>query len=808
MTKLQTSMVMLSVIIGGAIGLTSIAQAQIEEITITATKREASLQDVPIAVTAVSGEELNLANISDINDLQITAPSLYISTTNTPSVSTTIRIRGVGTTGNNVGLEGAVGVFLDGVYRSRAGIALGDLIDIERIEILRGPQGTLFGKNTSAGAISVVTKAPSNEYEGYGEVMVGNHDALKIKGMMNLPLIDDKLALRFSGATSERDGFLEDVVNGRTYNDRDRRTFKGQLLWTLNDDINIRVIADYAEADEHCCQTVRVFNGPTAPAVSAFALGSGNAFFSPPNPGAFKTSIDGPVFNEFRDRGFSVELNWDIGIGTLTSITSDRSFDSTTNNDVDFTGARILNQLTIFNNEQFSEELRVAGQIEGGGFLQSIDWLIGGYYSDEKFLRDNRPTFGADTDGYATLISGGSLAGVYLAGTGTSGIWHQEGDSKSVFGHVTFTLDDQWALTGGIRWNSDEKEGDGTLSVTHLATGPVLGALFPFLPPQHDYVASTSEEELSGTINLQYNWNDDIMTYVSYSRGYKAGGINLDRSAAGSLNAAIPVIAITSDPANLPYVAGTYATIPCGARGGAYLFTAVVGVAQEFYGCSPKDATFSPEFADSYEIGIRSSWFDHRLNFNVTAFYSLFEDFQLNTFDGLAFNIENVSGASTRGIEAEYVFRPIEGLSITGGVNWVEARYDDDVGPPSPADPPLGGKVLTNAPQFTGSTAITYERGLANTDLIWYSRAEMFMSTGRETGSDLDPAKHVGGRQIYNGRLGLRNDDTGWDLSVWCRNCLDKRYTTVIFDSVAQSGSYDAFIGNPMEWGLSASMRF
>lgn len=780
MRRLRKVSVSFGLVMVGSLALTGVSLAQVDEIVVTAQKREQSLQDVPIAITAISGEDLRLSGVQDVNDLQYSAPSLFVNTTNTPSTTTSFRIRGVGTTGNNVGLEGAVGFFLDGVYRSRAGIALSDLQDVERVEILRGPQGTLFGKNTSAGAISIITKKPSNDYEGSLEMEYGGHDLFRTRGMVNIPISPDVLALRMTGGYNKRDGFIDDIDDDDSYNDKDRWNIKGQALFTPNEDVEVRLIMDYTEADESCCSTVRKINGPTAPLVALLAAANGRTGPLEENLTKEKVSIDGLVSNDFEDWGFSGEVDWDIGEVTVTSITSYREHSAFNENDVDFTGAAILDQTTEFTNEQFTQEIRVGGYAEN--FIgKGLNWMAGFYYADEKFFRDNRLSFGAQGDVYAiTLLGlGGSPiippVGTYADGTGTLELYNQDGKSWSIFAHGTLDITDQLAITGGIRYNDEEKDGSGMITETHGAVGVPFGVL-PFLTPQQDYVASLNEDELTGTAKIQYRWTDDMMTYWSYSRGYKAGGINLDRSAAGP-----------------------------------EFGTSCVGtvVAAPFTACDPLDPTFSGEFADNWEGGIRSTWFDGMMTLNVTAFFEKFYDFQLNTFDGLNFTIENVPGATSKGIEAEWNIVPNDYITWTGGINWVKAQYNDSVGPPSPADPPLGGRVLTNAPKWTGVTAVNIvsDPVAAVLDLRVFARGELFFSSSRQTGSDLDPLKKEGSYVLFNSRVGVRSE-MGWETSVWCRNCFNEEYLSIAFDSVAQGGSYDGFVGNPREWGLMASYRF
>ena len=237
------------------------AAGEIEEITVTATKREESIQDVPIAISAFTGDDLERSGITDLEQLQQIAPSLSIYSSNTTTGGGTIRVRGVGTTGNNLGLEASVGSFLDGVYIPRAGLAMGDLVDIERVELLRGPQGTLFGKNTSAGALNIITKRPQFEWGGGFSTTYGSEGTTRVKGSITGPLVDEELAFRFAFSGNWADGYYDNFASPDTYAKMDRQTGRMQLLWTPMDDLEVRTIYDYTRRDESCCPASFKFLG-------------------------------------------------------------------------------------------------------------------------------------------------------------------------------------------------------------------------------------------------------------------------------------------------------------------------------------------------------------------------------------------------------------------------------------------------------------------------------------------------------------------------------------------------------------------
>lgn len=311
------------------VSMTSVAQAQDaqdretperEVIIVTATLRAADVQDIPIAVTAVSPDQLDRQNVQDIKSLTSISPSFNVQSSQTESQGTSIRIRGVGTTGNNTGLESSVGVFIDGVYQSRPGIALGDLLDLERLEILRGPQGTLFGRNTSAGALNLTTKRPDlTKVEAFGNFTYGNFDFFNVQAGVSVPLISDQLGLRLSGAYRKRDGYLNSVgVPGSESGNRDRYVIRGQLLWEPSPDVSIRLIGDYAKANENCCDAVIVRETELQPFFAFHGLANDGVAVSGQSALENRQTNSQQFLNNTEQYGFSGELKWDLGPVQLT----------------------------------------------------------------------------------------------------------------------------------------------------------------------------------------------------------------------------------------------------------------------------------------------------------------------------------------------------------------------------------------------------------------------------------------------------------------------------------------------------------
>lgn len=855
-----------------AFGFAGVAAAQdqgpttIDDIIVTAQKREQNLQDVPIVVTSLAAETLQDAGVRDIKDLQILTPGMTVTSTSSEA-STTARIRGVGTVGDNPGLESSVGVVIDGVYRSRNSVGFGDLGEMSRIEVLKGPQGTLFGKNTSAGVINIITEAPSFTPGANGEITLGNYGAVGISGSLTGP-ITDQLAFRLYGARRERDGFYDvNIGDGPRAETDDQNqnftTLRGQLLWLPNDNTSVRLIADYSQRDEYCCVGVQIRSGPTAAFIDLLSTGPG---ITPPAPGFGALPFsrlaysNRPTSQDIDDMGVSLEANIDLpslGGATLTSVTSWRDWNSELAQDIDYTGADIAYRRQDGENgygvENLTQEFRLAGQND------SFDWLFGLFATTETI--DRRDTFytGADYGAYISFLLTAQLnaatqalptppgaipisparIGCFTApgqtvpqlqgclygnpATPPTGIgfvngqsyrdtYEQTSDSFAIFTNNTWHVTEQLDLTLGLRYTMDEKSLDGHQQNTNnsgntcaaavgnaaviggaLGAGAVPGILGAFCLPftnaafNNRMVSEGHDDgELSGTIKAAYRINDSILTYVSYARGYKSFGFNMDRV----------------QVANVPV---------------ASLF-------------------FPSETVDSYEAGVKMTLVDRTLLLNATYFDQTFQNFQLNTFNGVGFTVEPIPELVSRGIDADMMwFTPVEGLSLQGGVTWTDAEYGNftaaDLQVPAnfPAASLLPGSRPSFAPEWSASLSVNFDRSIGHGLRAGFSLAGKYMSE-YNTGSDLLPFKLQDAFTTLNGRIMVGAEDEGWTLEVWGQNLTDEQYMQVGFNAPLQgtafqttptaSGpyagtyydpardtqTYNAFMGQPRTYG--ATLRF
>ena len=731
----------------------------IEEIVVTATKREASIQDIPIAISAFTGEDLSTRGITEVYDLQQVAPSLFVNHSNSTTNGGTLRIRGVGTTGNNVGLEASVGFFVDGIYRSRSGHALNDLVDVRRVEVLRGPQGTLFGKNTSAGAVRVISNRPEFEPSGSLSLSGGSLDTVRGDGAYTAP-ISDTAAFRIAGNFHKRDGYYEDIDTGDKYSKIDRYALKGQLLFQPDEDVDIRVILDYTNRDETCCPATYHYLGVTAPILRALG---GNPVVSKDGD----VGVNAPPFEEMEDYGATIEVSWDLGFADLQSITGIREFQVERGQDVDFSNVDIyLQGNTDEQFDIFSQEVHLVGGSD------NFDWLVGGIFGTEDITAKGRfLEIAGQGPAYFDLLlagGGGALTRLLSPGQGLRGAFKQDSSFFAFFTHNTWRMTEKFALTFGLRYSDEEKDGDSVINDTGGAdtvaeNWPCAALPIPTFCQNAGYSLSRSEDKITGTVKIAYQVAQDASVYGGFARGYKAGGFNLDPTSY-KLDAAGNVVTDSRE--------------------------------------------FVAEVMDSWEVGLKGLWAGGRVTTNFAAFSARIEDFQLNTFEGAFFTVNNVPKVKSKGLELEYAWQLTDGVLLGGGVALINTRYGGTAGS-EVNKPELDGMRITNAPKWQLSSSLLVERPLPMLgNFNWTLNLNWFHRSTHNTGSDLGPRKFQGAYSLWNGQLGIRRQDGAFEAFLWSTNLADERYKTVIFNSVSQADSRSTFVGAPRVWGLGFRTSF
>jgi outer membrane receptor protein involved in Fe transport len=841
----------------------------LSELVVTAQKREETMQDVPISLTALPEQLMRDNGVRDIKDMQVLVPGLTVTSTQNEAI-TTARIRGIGTVGDNAGLESSVGVVIDGVYRPRNSVGFGDLGELERIEVLKGPQGTVFGKNTSAGVINVITRRPGYETGVEGEFTIGNYGALGVSGAFNTAL-GDNAAMRVYAAKRKRDGFM-DVHTGagprqeEEDGDQNFHSLRGQLLLEPTENVDILLMTDFTSREENCCAAPTIVRGATAAIIDALAADEGVA---PAGSDPFdrQTWSNRSTEQDIKDKGVQGEVNWItpwFGGATFTSITASREWDSINGLDFDFTSADILyrnpdedESLTAF--ETFSQEFRLTGSTD------RLDWMVGAFYSDEDLDRNDSYRVGAAYEPYlSTLVFSrvaqglaglgmpvtnpagaaaflsqvsGQPFGTNFAGLGALDEHRQNAKSKALFTNNTWHATDALDLTVGLRYTQEDKTLDSAFSNPNGSIGcgsalmdlspanpnrfallraalssrsagfaaqsaAVQNAIMASLGPQvagfmclpwanalHNGRAThqeRTEKEWSGTFKAAYRWNENLMTYFSAARGYKAGGFNLDRVQSAD------------------------------------------GLSSSGSGVMPVDDTSFPgEFVDSYELGAKTTWADGNLLLNATLFHQTYSDFQLNSFLGTSFVVRSIPEVVSQGLDTEILWQTgIKGLSFQGGLTYADTKYGDERPTAEFSDVPatapgslykLPGSQASFAPKWSGSGSMTYEWGFGNDLIARFNLGAKYMSE-YNTGSDLDAEKQQDAYTVVNARAGIGSRNKRWSVELWAQNLTDAEYMQVAFDAPLQApgtslpgdplNSYNAFLGAPRTYGLTFRVTY
>ena len=778
----------------------------IENIIVTAQKREQSLQDVPIVVTAVSEQLLKDTGVKDIKDLPVLTPGLIVTSTSNETV-TTARIRGIGTVGDNPGLESSVGIVIDGVYRPRNGVSFGDLGELERIEVLKGPQGTLFGKNTSAGVINVVSKKPTHDFSSDIELTGGNYGTMEGAASINGGF-SEAVAGRLYVAARERDGLL-DVTSGPGPReededvDRSYYTARGQLAVTPSDSVDIRLVGDYSERDENCCAAPQAVLTPATAVLQVLNALSPGAVANPADPFERRAYMNRSTEQEITDEGASVEINWDtgaLGDATLTSITAWRDWETINGQDSDFTTVDILyrNADGNFANkfEQLSQEFRLAGESE------RVSWLVGAFYAKEDLDARNQLLYGTQFRAYYNALLSNAIAGfpadAYPGNVGTRDVYQQESSTWALFTNNSIRFTDAIELTLGLRYTDESKDLDTNYVNDHggvgcsilrntppFVTSPAAATIFgigcaTYADPIFNNLAtsqSLDEEEWSGTAKLAFRFTDQVMAYASYARGYKAGGFNLDRERTGS-------------SALNPGTAG--------------------GIAADI------NTGFDKELVDSYEIGVKTQWAGDSLLLNGAVFYQDYENFQLNTFTGIQFVVTSLPQVISEGVDLDLVwFTPLEQLSLQGGVTYAETEIEDFGTALGFFRPEREDDRLSFAPEWSASLSATFDQPIG-TSYVFRANVGAKYTSEYNTGSNLDPRKIQDALTLVNARIGFGADSGSWMVEAWAQNLTDEDYYQVAFDATLQGSSagavptstLDAFLGAPLTYGLTARFRF
>jgi len=737
----------------------------LDRVVVSSTKRDLTIQEAPLSVSVVSSDIIESAGATNFSEISTLVPSVVFSSQQSP-VQSNVGMRGVTTAGGSAALEPSVGIYVDGVFTDRTAIGIGDFNDIERVEVLRGPQATVFGNSSPAGVINFVTKDPESEFGADLRATFGNFNRQQFSATVTGPISGDVLTGRLSGYSHTRDGYLENLV-GEDSNDQNSFGLRGKLLYAPTDIFDATLTVEYSETDQNCCAPV--YTGVTQEMLDRFATASPEFPFTgtgvPFPENGFEdqvVAVDGETSYNQELFGTSLRMSWQLGGYELTSISSYRDIEQLSVADIDFTGLDLLTFPRVLReNQQISQELRLISPSD-----QDFTYLVGAYY------------FEKDVSERSGLVINPQLAGL-LGGNilpATSPSMNDINNTNyAVFGEGTLDLTDRFSVTGGLRYNFDDKE--------IMASASRLRADGSELSPTQTIPEEFQQRdggELTGKIVGQYDWSENWNSYLSYTRGYKAFGIN--------------------DDANL------LRNIP-----GASFF-------------------FDSESVNNYEFGTKG--FDPTTNttISVVVFRTEYDDFQsLSSFtdsnNDLRFFLQNAASLTSDGVELDFTSRPVDNWTFTGSVAYLDASFDsfpDAQGPDGPVD--KSGDVLFDAPKWSGSFVARYSRPVGDGFEI-YSQGDVFYRSQVFTDQNLDPLEVQDAYTKFNLRVGFGAEDGNWSIEAWGRNLTDEitfgRAGNPIYGAVtgllpfAGAPSFPTgpdtrikYTGEPRTYGVTLNKRF
>jgi iron complex outermembrane receptor protein len=732
----------------------------VEEIIVTAYKRAENIQDVPISITAFSGEFLTENGVMSIEDVSRMTPNFSI-TTSSFATNNRITIRGIGSVGNSA-IESSVGVFIDGVYYPRPGSVIGMLLDVETFEVLRGPQGTLFGRNTVAGALNITTRNPSAETEGMIELGVGDYDAYELGGMYNAAL-GDNVAARAAFKYVDRDGYGTNTYDGEEFGARDDLVARGKVLFDPGDRLSLLVTADFAEinAEGNAVELLNSTRSPVFEATTIALYGS-----SPVTDDSYDWKIHQVHQDGLKDKqqGVSLDINYGYGNGVmLRSITAYRDWKADSRNLDIRLPASLAPASTNFRTDTFSHEMQL---ISPAG--NTLDWLAGLYYYREAYDIDETRSAG-DSFCDPTISAISAPAGALcLANEQEDAIvttFSQELESLAFFGQLTWNISDSWDATLGLRWSDDQKDGDFDDQVNN----PVL---LQFHAQETTLGMKRDDSKTTGFANVNWNVSEGIMLFATWSTGYKSGGFN--------------------------------------SNGGSQAL-------------GEERRIFAPEESSNYELGVKSKLLDGSMTANATLYRTDLDNFQDRGFDGLSFVVINAGEVRQQGIEADINWLPMDPLRIVAGVSYLDSEYLSFEGaPPLPggAVQDLAGELRNYSPKWQTSLAADWAQGFAD-GLEWHVGVHWSWLDEQNVGaaSNNNPQSMQDSVAFVHARAGLRSAAGDWDITLFGNNLTDEDYCQAIFDQALGEllGAVDTanntsvqrcVLGAPKTWNLRATFRF
>ncbi|MEE9272149.1 MAG: TonB-dependent receptor [Robiginitomaculum sp.] len=833
-----------------------VAKAQLaDEIIVTATKREKTLQETPLSVSVTSAETMERARIVDISDLQSVVPSLQV-TERQSTQNTTFIIRGFGNGANNTGIEPSVGVFIDGVYRSRAVSQITDLPKLQRVEVLNGPQSTLFGKNASSGVISITTSKPSFDTTGYVEAGVGNFNQRLVRGYVSGG-ISDNVAVSLGGSWNKRDGYFDAFLADRKdTNDRNRWNLRAQALFEPSDNVSLRLIADYSDLDEICCSTTAFVLGSSARAVRAL----GGVLGDPNNQFNYVSYADNDSNNFVTDKGISAHLDVDLGNVSLTSISSYRKNDAGFDFDGDFTTARIVDLNQVSEIKTITQELRLTS-----ANASSFEWMLGGYFFKENIDQSSGLYIQENFRAYAESLlgpGGSGLLGLVEAANGLKPgtifkddqeeivTVTQRNTAYSLFGTADFHVSDKLTVMAGLNYTKDKKNvtansinteifstldfagaaGFNSLVFAGLAQNfPGLAAAFGLgpLPFTNANVATLTslpggagalaglKAGVTGAVSgldlsdpkqnpfLALQKLQFVPQLLPFPNSVEDGRSSDDKitytlRAAYKINDNVNIYASTASGFKATSWNLSRDSRPTVSDRSAIIAAGLARPNQKY-----RTRFARPEDVVVYELGLKSQ-FDNGF-VNVAVFNQTVNGFQDNTFLGSGFALVNAGIQRTNGVEIDASYVPVDPLTLTFSVTFLDAKFKEYKNATGPNNTTVdrSGEKVAGVPRFNFSTSATYTHEFYN-GMTGYVRGDFQHASNVKLQALLDAKTKV---NIFNGSLGVQTNN-GLAVQIWARNLFGGEHYLAAFPGPIQSGTTLVYPNQPRTYGISVRKNF
>jgi len=747
-------------------GLFNLSLAQLSVIrVVTAQKRTESIQDVPISITAFSGDELARRGLHDVGELAMSVPNFSARTSNISS-NASVRIRGIGSSGNNKGIEASVGAFIDGLYMPTAAQMLGELADINSFEVLRGPQGTLYGRNTPVGALNVTTKKPTDEYEAKVTVGYGSYDETWTNGYVGGGL-SNSTAGRLSFWYRDRDGYQDNLFTGDDINDSNTWGLRGRLVFEPTENLSLGLIASYSEIENRCCMGEQIDAlgefGIATPEFLAAQEATGVAFTNF-DDSDHKVDGDEEPLDQTESRTLSMQVDWQVGDGiVLTSITGYQNWENDVVQATDALKNNLADAFEAQENHIYSQEFRITSPTG-----EKIDYLAGLYLYRQETIWGVDAIIGPDANRVFPAPSPPCANPCTLAaGDSANSFFDQKTESVAVYGNLTWHFTEQWDVTAGLRFGNDQK--DAFISHTNAPGNSWLMDNVILVPNEVGDV-DLDDDSFTWSANSRYRLDEDIMLFATVSTGYKSGGFNARRLPPGN-----PV-------------------------------------------------AFENEDSITYEAGIKSTWMKRRLLLNATLFHTTVKELQESTLapSGTSIIVGNAGEREALGFESEVIWRPVEPLTISGSLAYLDAQYTDyPFARCGVAEAPEAGGTSCDrtgdtpafSPQWQYTFGVQWQHSINDTGLKLSLRSDYsWVDEQNLVRGSLDPYGEHDSYGLLNLRALLASSSGAWQVEAFVKNAADEVYFTGVTSqplaAFASGGGTDGasggfgWYGVPRTWGI------